>query len=152
MLCSLCLLIAESGNAPSQWEKHGTCSSPVFEDEYNYFLSTLNVYFKYNVTKVLIEEGYVPSNSEKYPLGGVISAIENAFHATPSLACSRGEVEELYICFDKNFKPRNCATQSTTQDLYSKSCPKYISLPEYASLGLDSSETITSGIAGSEAL
>ncbi|KAE9463675.1 hypothetical protein C3L33_04410, partial [Rhododendron williamsianum] len=34
--------------------------------------------------KVLSEAGYVPSNTEKYPLGGVISAIQNAFHATPS--------------------------------------------------------------------
>lgn len=31
-------------------EKHGTCSSPVFNNEYDYFLTTLNVYFKYNVT------------------------------------------------------------------------------------------------------
>lgn len=31
-------------------EKHGTCSYPVARDEYSYFLTTLNVYFKYNVT------------------------------------------------------------------------------------------------------
>jgi hypothetical protein len=31
-------------------EKHGTCSSPVVHDEYSYFSTTLNVYFKYNVT------------------------------------------------------------------------------------------------------
>ncbi|TYI74771.1 hypothetical protein E1A91_D07G227300v1 [Gossypium mustelinum] len=33
-----------------EWEKHGTCSSPVIRDEYSYFITTLNVYFKYNVT------------------------------------------------------------------------------------------------------
>lgn len=31
-------------------EKHGTCSSPVVHDEYNYFLTTLNIFMKYNVT------------------------------------------------------------------------------------------------------
>ena len=31
-------------------EKHGTCSYPVIRDEYSYFLTTLNVFFKYNVT------------------------------------------------------------------------------------------------------
>lgn len=31
-------------------EKHGTCSSSVVRDEYGYFLTALNVYFKYNVT------------------------------------------------------------------------------------------------------
>ncbi|RVW57146.1 putative ribonuclease H protein [Vitis vinifera] len=54
--------------------------------------------------RVLNEAGYVPSNSEKYPLGGIVSAIENAFHATPSLACSNGAVKELYLCFNKDFK------------------------------------------------
>ncbi|PPD75922.1 hypothetical protein GOBAR_DD27159 [Gossypium barbadense] len=33
-------------------KKHGTCSSPVIRDEYSYFITTLNVYFKYNVTFV----------------------------------------------------------------------------------------------------
>lgn len=53
---------------------------------------------------MLSEAGYVPSNTEKYPLGGVISAIQNAFHATPLLSCSNGAVEELQICFYKDFK------------------------------------------------
>ncbi|EEF37789.1 ribonuclease t2, putative [Ricinus communis] len=125
-----------------EWEKHGTCSFPVVHDEYSYFLTTLNVYFKYNVTKVLNEAGYVPSNTEKYPLGGIISAIENAFHATPSLSCSRGAVEELYLCFYKDFKPRNCAVGSIIQDNFSSksSCPKFVSLPAYVSSGLDGAE------------
>lgn len=53
--------------------------------------------------QVLIEAGYVPSNSEKYPLGGIISAIQNAFHATPEVECSGGAVEELHLCFYKDF-------------------------------------------------
>lgn len=116
-----------------EWEKHGTCSSPVAHDEYGYFLTTLNVYFKYNVTKVLNEAGYVPSNTEKYPLGGIISAVENAFHATPLLVCSKGAVEELRLCFYKDFKPRDCVpTDSQNAIVSSKiSCPKYVSLPSY---------------------
>lgn len=54
--------------------------------------------------KVLNDAGYVPSNTEKYPLGGIISAVENAFHATPSLECKKGAVEELHLCFYKDFK------------------------------------------------
>ncbi|CAL2279990.1 unnamed protein product [Prunus armeniaca] len=89
-----------------EWEKHGTCSSPVARDEYSYFLTTLNVYFKYNVTKVLNEAGYVPSNTEKYPLGGIVSAIQNAFRTTPKLLCKKGALEELHLCFYKDFKVR----------------------------------------------
>ncbi|KAL5562268.1 hypothetical protein UlMin_032015 [Ulmus minor] len=126
------------------WEKHGTCSSPVVHDEYNYFLTALNIYFKYNVTKVLNEAGYVPSNTEKYPVGGIISAIQNAFQSTPELVCKNGEIEELRICFYKDFKPRDCLVHSLNQIhmVTSKSsCPKYVSLPSYISSGADSIET-----------
>ncbi|KAK9903635.1 hypothetical protein M0R45_001114 [Rubus argutus] len=132
------------GGKGSFWEKHGTCSAPVTGDEYNYFLTTLNVYFKYNVTKVLNEAGYVPSNTEKYPLGGIVSAIQNAFHATPKLACRNGAVEELHICFYKDFKPRDCVVgSSSSSDVLSSSnsCPNYISLPAYASLGAGNAES-----------
>ncbi|XP_008447208.1 ribonuclease 2-like [Cucumis melo] len=116
-----------------EWEKHGTCSYPVARDEYNYFLTTLNVYFKYNVTKVLNDAGYVPSNTEKYPLGGIISAIQNAFRATPSLECRKGAVKELHLCFYKDFKPRDCAETHSQNVIVSSrsSCPKYVSLPAY---------------------
>ncbi|XP_031111724.1 ribonuclease 2-like [Ipomoea triloba] len=124
-----------------EWEKHGTCSYPVVQNEYDYFLTTLNVFFKYNVTEVLYKAGYVPSNSEKYPLGGIISAIQNAFHATPELTCSRGAVEELRLCFYKNFEPRDCATQSSLNSFKGSSCPKYVSLPAQTSaLWLENNE------------
>uniref|UniRef100_M1CNB4 RNase NGR2 n=1 Tax=Solanum tuberosum TaxID=4113 RepID=M1CNB4_SOLTU len=120
-------------------KKHGTCSYPVVHDEYEYFLMTLNVYFKYNVTGVLFEAGYVPSNSEKYPLGGIISAIQNAFHATPELICSGDAVEELRICFYKDLQPRDCASGSIIKSgrVSSGSCPQYVSLPVNGSGGLD---------------
>ncbi|XP_022143545.1 ribonuclease 2 isoform X2 [Momordica charantia] len=120
-----------------EWEKHGTCSNPVVRDEYDYFLTTLNLYFKYNVSKVLNEAGYVGSNTEKYPLGGIISAIENAFHATPSLVCSKDAVKELHLCFYKDFKPRDCVLTDSQNSIVSakKSCPKYVSLPAYEPAG-----------------
>lgn len=123
-----------------EWEKHGTCSFPVVRDEYSYFLTTLNLYFKYNVTRVLNEAGYLPSNTEKYPLGGIVSAIQNAFHATPKLDCSKDAVNELHLCFYKDFKPRDCIIERSLEtDNYfsSSSCPKYVSLPVYKSSGVD---------------
>ncbi|KAL4377172.1 hypothetical protein GQ457_02G004920 [Hibiscus cannabinus] len=126
-------------------EKHGTCSSPVIRDEYSYFITTLNVYFKYNVTKILNEAGYVPSNSERYPLGGIVSAIENSFRATPEVVCSKEAVEEIRLCFYKDFKPRNCLASKT-------SCPKYVSLPAYVSMGGEESESDIAWISDDEAL
>ncbi|CAN1346007.1 Ribonuclease 2 [Linum perenne] len=121
-------------------EKHGTCSSPVTGDEYNYFLTGLNVYFKYNITQVLFEAGYVPSNTEKYPVGGIISAIQNAYRETPLLICSKGALEEVRLCFYKDFKPRECTTGSMLRDRMrssSSSCPQYVSLPAFASSGIN---------------
>ncbi|KAL9227508.1 hypothetical protein vseg_003190 [Gypsophila vaccaria] len=117
-------------------KKHGTCSASVTGDEYNYFKTTLTIYFKYNVTEVLSKAGYVPSNSEKYPLGGVKTAIENAFHTSPSIICSGGAIQEIRLCFYKDFKPRDCATTSVNGnevDFSKSSCPKYVSLPAYVS-------------------
>ncbi|KAG5141978.1 hypothetical protein JHK82_017673 [Glycine max] len=86
---------------------------------------------------VLNDAGYVPSNTEKYPLGGIISAIENAFHASPQIVCSKDSVEELRLCFYKDFQPRDCALGSDIKInmvTSKKSCPKYVSLPEPVSV------------------
>ncbi|KAH9626926.1 hypothetical protein KSS87_014987 [Heliosperma pusillum] len=88
--------------------------------------------------EVLNEAGYVPSNSEKYPLGGVITAIENAFHTSPLISCSKGAIQEIHLCFYKDFKPRDCVATSGVKsevNLSKSSCPKYVSLPEYVSSG-----------------
>ncbi|OIT39530.1 ribonuclease 2 [Nicotiana attenuata] len=132
-------ILKHSGKLIEKQEKHGTCAYPVVHDEYEFFLTTLNVYFKYNVTEVLFEAGYVPSDSEKYPLGGIISSIENAFHATPELTCSGDALEELRICFYKNFEPRDCAHD--TSALSRGSCPQYVSLPAHGSREVRSSNT-----------
>ncbi|XP_076960905.1 ribonuclease 2-like [Bidens hawaiensis] len=56
-----------------QWEKYGTCAAPVTRDEYEYFLTTLEVYLKNNVTDVLLEAGYVPSDLVKYPSSDIMA-------------------------------------------------------------------------------
>ncbi|CAL1407922.1 unnamed protein product [Linum trigynum] len=71
-----------------------------------------------------------------YPLGGIISAIQNAYHETPLLTCSKGALEEVHLCFYKNFQPRDCVASSTLQDSKyssSSSCPEYVSLPAFTS-------------------
>ncbi|XP_075650143.1 ribonuclease 2-like [Castanea sativa] len=49
---------------------------------------------------LILYAGYIQSNTENYPLGGIVSAIENAFHPLP--VCSKG-MEELHLCFYKDF-------------------------------------------------
>ena len=63
--------------------------------------------------EVLREAGYVASNSERYPLGGIITAIQNAYHVTPEIECSGDALEELRLCFYKDFKVRNLSILTT---------------------------------------
>ncbi|KAG8044573.1 hypothetical protein GUJ93_ZPchr0069g33258 [Zizania palustris] len=90
-------------------EKHGTCSSPVVKDELEYFSTTLDLYFKYNVMEMLTNGGIHISN-----------------------------VEELRLCFNKDLKPRDCLTTTASNENVSKknSCPRYITLPTYDPLVL----------------
>lgn len=83
---------------------------PVLVLRYSFFQSLIECWsftFIYTVQEVLKAEGYVASNTEKYPLGGVITAIQNAFHTTPEIECSGDAIEELYLCFYKDFKVRH---------------------------------------------
>nr|XP_043636075.1 ribonuclease 2-like [Erigeron canadensis] len=106
----------------SEWEKHGTCAAPVTGGQYNFFQTAINLYSAYNVSEVIFGAGYVPSNSETYPSSGIISALENAFHATPQIKCKNGALQDLRICFTKDFKFRDCVGESK--------CPNDVSLPE----------------------
>ncbi|CAA7396621.1 unnamed protein product [Spirodela intermedia] len=115
-------------------QKHGTCSSPVIQDEYSYFSTTLDLYFKYNITKVLNGAGFSASNTEKYKLADISAVIKNSTGASPLLVCSHDTVQELRLCLHKDFTPRDCGILSSTieDDLSaSDSCPQYIRLPKH---------------------
>nr|1SGL_A Chain A, trichomaglin [Trichosanthes lepiniana] len=106
-----------------QYEKHGTCASPVIKGEWNYFKKTLKLFMKYNVDKALEDAGIVASNSKMYDLKDIVVAVESAVGARPKLRCDEeGLVQKLSLCFDKDFKPRDCVQVG--------SCPRYVSLPE----------------------
>lgn len=56
--------------------------------------------------KILLDAGFLPTNDNKYPLAGIIATIKQTFGASPLLVCKRGAVEELRICFYKDFTVR----------------------------------------------
>ncbi|KAL6614008.1 hypothetical protein ACP70R_036278 [Stipagrostis hirtigluma subsp. patula] len=125
-----------SGKGPfwaHEWEKHGTCSAPVVQDELQYFSTALDLYFKYDVMEMLASGGIQISNGKEYALSDVIDAIKNAFGGLPQIVCKKGSIEELRLCFDKDLKPRDCLTTSATNQSVSrkKHCPRNITLPTY---------------------
>ncbi|KAG0498751.1 hypothetical protein HPP92_003442 [Vanilla planifolia] len=126
-----------------EWEKHGTCSYPSLKDEYSYFAKALDLYLKYNITRILNNDGIFVGTDERYSVGTIISAIIKALGTMPFLECSHGSLQELRLCFDKDFKPRDCIVQTSIQGndrvdykiTSRKSCPRSISLPTYSPLG-----------------
>lgn len=133
-----------SGKGPfwaHEWEKHGTCSAPVVQDELQYFTLALDLYFKYNVTEMLMSGGIQISNDKEYALSDVIDTITGSFGGVPEIVCKRGSVEELRLCFDKQLKPRDCLTTTSTNGNVSsrKHCPRHITLPTYDPLVLANS-------------
>nr|DAD33302.1 TPA_asm: hypothetical protein HUJ06_012153 [Nelumbo nucifera] len=72
-----------------QWEKYGTCSLSVFNDQREYFEAGLNLKSKVNVLQILEEAG----------------AIEMATGYTPAVSCSTdkegySQLKEVFFCVD----------------------------------------------------
>ena len=48
-----------------EWCRHGTCAKD-FDNEQEYFQQTINLYQRYSVTKILQEQGIIPSDVTMY--------------------------------------------------------------------------------------
>uniref|UniRef100_A0A453G543 Uncharacterized protein n=2 Tax=Aegilops tauschii subsp. strangulata TaxID=200361 RepID=A0A453G543_AEGTS len=141
-----------------QWATHGTCGYPEIQDEYDYFSTALYLYSKYNVTKALRKAHIYPRNGRKYAVAHIVDAIDHAFGRLPHLVCKNGSVQELRLCFHKDYQvrnrhmgsllckrkrnsaiiyvsqPRDCGSED--DEAWSSSrrshCPRYVTLPQSA--------------------
>ncbi|BAF07001.1 Os01g0897300 [Oryza sativa Japonica Group] len=113
-----------------EWETHGTCGYPEIQDEYDYFSTALYLYSKYNVTKALKKAHIYPRGGRKYLVGHIVSAIEFSFGAMPSIVCKNGSVQELRLCFHKDYQPRDCLVEGENS-VRRNHCPRYVTLPSY---------------------
>ncbi|CAL4959988.1 unnamed protein product [Urochloa decumbens] len=114
-----------------QWETHGTCAYPEIQDEYDYFSTALYLYSKYNVTKALRKARIWPASSRKYAVGHIVAVIEYAFGAMPSLVCKNGSVQELRLCFHKDYQPRDCTFETDKAPNSRSYCPRHVTFPSY---------------------
>ncbi|KAF7039027.1 hypothetical protein CFC21_049102 [Triticum aestivum] len=117
-----------------EWATHGTCGYPEIQDEYDYFSTALYLYSKYNVTKALRKAHIYPRNGRKYAVAHIVDAIDHAFGRLPHLVCKNGSVQELRLCFHKDYQPRDCGSED--DEAWSSSrrshCPRYVTLPQSA--------------------
>ncbi|RLN03744.1 hypothetical protein C2845_PM13G16110 [Panicum miliaceum] len=119
---------------PLKWftiQTHGTCAYPEIQDEYDYFSTALYLYSKYNVTKALRKAHIRPASGRKYAVGHIVAVIEYAFGAMPSLVCKNGSVQELRLCFHKDYQPRDCTFETDKAPNSRSQCPRYVTFPSY---------------------
>mmetsp|Transcript_7966 Transcript_7966/g.19660 ORF Transcript_7966/g.19660 Transcript_7966/m.19660 type:complete len:154 (-) Transcript_7966:42-503(-) len=109
-----------------EWEKHGTCATPVLDGEHAYFSKALELYGMLNPTPTLEHNHIYPSDSAWYVFEDVESAIRQSFGASVSIGCQNGgkDLFQIEFCVDKNFQPRECGGKDNTN------CESTIRLPK----------------------
>ncbi|BAD82181.1 unknown protein [Oryza sativa Japonica Group] len=48
----------------------------------------------------------------------------------PSIVCKNGSVQELRLCFHKDYQPRDCLVEGENS-VRRNHCPRYVTLPSY---------------------
>lgn len=108
-----------------EWEKHGTCAYPTIPDEATYFTVGLNLHLRYDISKILNDAGFVPDSSKQYQTSAMVAAIKEAVGGSPVFTCKSKQINEIWICFTKDLKIRNCGSSSN-------SCPKTLLIPPFS--------------------
>lgn len=54
--------------------------------------------------KALRKAHIYPRNGRKYEVGHIVAAIDHAFGRLPHLVCKNGSVQELRLCFHKDYQ------------------------------------------------
>nr|GMD28068.1 ribonuclease 2-like [Ipomoea batatas] len=112
------------------YETYGRCA--MRNDPYNYktaqltyFMAAVSRLVQYNITEILLNAGYVPSDTVEYPLEGITSAIKNVLGVTPIVKCNEDSpIKEIQICFiSTSLELKECPTYAPSE------CPSRVKLP-----------------------
>eukprot|EP00118_Oscarella_pearsei_P004154 m.17275 g.17275 ORF g.17275 m.17275 type:complete len:251 (+) comp27410_c0_seq1:60-812(+) len=97
-----------------EWKKHGTCSlsDPIIKNSHDYFSAALRLFRKYDIYSILANSNILPGGN--YVPSQFMKAFER-LDIQPVLRCVPGssetsDIQQLYICFDKNLNPCQCRT------------------------------------------
>ncbi|XP_014300193.2 ribonuclease Oy-like [Microplitis demolitor] len=111
-----------------EWSKHGTCGITIdkLNSQYKYFKKTLELYDKYNMTKILDQANIHPGNNytHKYIVEAVAKKIGKKIKINCHADLPYYFLSQVSICFDKSFNLTDCIQN----DLYPLSCPEILDL------------------------
>lgn len=121
-----------------EWEKHGTCATPVIKDEHTYFSEGLRLHRELDIMGALGKHGITPTaNPAGYKSADLVAALRQELGASPILKCTNGALVEVWFCINRDLKVFECATgylyasgsKSTRTLLGQKTCKSTVQLP-----------------------
>jgi hypothetical protein len=72
-------------------------------------VANLNAVFSLcSLQKALRKAHIYPRNGRRYEAGHIVAAIDHAFGSLPHLVCKNGSVQELRLCFHKDYQVHTC--------------------------------------------
>ena len=93
-----------------EWATHGTCSGL---NQYDYFTALVQARSSVQIP-VQLNAGDTESNASPTDIEAQFARANTAFPKDAfRIACTRGELQEVRVCFDKNIKPRACTANVT---------------------------------------
>jgi len=99
-----------------EWTKHGTCvarASPFVMNQFEYFLMTLNLRYRYNFADILLKEGVLPDDEKKYPVSLIQKVLKRTIGVVPKLICHKKKfLHGVWLCINKNFEFIDCPDSS----------------------------------------
>jgi len=106
------LVMADGVFWEHEWQRHGSCALSLFGGERAYFSSTLELHKKYDIAAALREAGVKPSILfRQYHTKDVMGALELGFGHKPQLHCVGDELNEVWMCIDKDLRPMSCPSE-----------------------------------------
>ena len=94
-----------------EWNKHGRCamSDNIFTDEYDFFLTGLELHRTYDLWNIFYQGGITPSNTVHYNTTTVVQLLDDIFGVKVVVMCDSDAIlGEIHLCLDKNLNPFNC--------------------------------------------
>ena len=121
-----------------EWEKHGTCASPVIKNQHTYFAEGLRLHRELDIMGALAKHNITPTaDPAGYKSADLVDALKQELGAAPVLKCTNGAVVEIWFCINRDLKVFECPTgypytagaKSTRTLLGEETCKSTVQLP-----------------------
>jgi len=77
-------------------------------DEFDFFNTTLTLWYELDIMDILESRGIYPSDSQSYKVSDMDDAIKAKLGYSPVIGCSNGDASTMAVCFDRTLHVGSC--------------------------------------------